>query len=909
MPDSTVSMPGAPWSHDIDAVLAELQVDRNGLTAEEAIRRLAIVGPNRLPEAKPPGLLRLFLRQFRDPFIYVLLAAVGVSLYLRDFTDAGFIAVVLLINATIGTFQEWHAQRSADALRKLVPQRTTVRRPVTGSSRMGDRQSAVEIDAELLVPGDMVQLVSGSRVPADMRLVEARGLRVDESLLTGESTAVEKTAAAVLASATVLADRCNMLHAGSIVTQGRALGVVTATGIHSEVGRLAGSLAGQDVAAPPLLVRMKSFTASVVAVLAIVLVMLSAIELLRGAEWTDIFLLSVALAVAAIPEGLPVAVTVALAVSTRRMAARNVIVRKLVAVEALGSCTVIASDKTGTLTVNELKAVRAWLPGKHEVVIHPGSEPGRAEIIGGGDGGFARLVETAVLCSEASLRKEGNNWLREGDTVDLAFLGLALDAGFPPGKIRSDWQWQAGLPYEPEQGYAAAIHRNIHGEQRISVKGAAERVLPMSAHAQPATGDVMRVVESYGRKGFRVLAVAGKSLRAGDEVVSCEAQLHDLDFLGLVCMIDPLRPEARDAVASCRSAGIRVCMITGDHPATALAIARELGMADSAEEVVTGRELYELRHDDAALTLRVNNASVFARVEPEQKLDIVERLERAGEFVAVTGDGVNDAPALRNAHVGVAMGRRGTDVARDASDLLLADDNFASIAAGVTEGRIAYRNIRKVIFLLVSTGAAEIAIFLLSQLAGLPLPLTAVQLLWLNLVTNGIQHLTLAFEPGEGDEMQRAPRRPDEPIFNRSMVERIVLSAATMGIVATGLFGFLLHAGFDVDSARNTTLLLMVLFENVQVFNSRSETTSVFRQSLLGNPLLLAGTVTAQLLHVLSMHLSLMQDVLGIAPVSLETWVACLLLAAVLLLAIELWKRIRASQLDAGYVNSSGALP
>jgi magnesium-transporting ATPase (P-type) len=883
-----------PQALPAEDVLATLRTTERGLSAAEAHARLARVGRNALPRVEPPGLATIVLRQFASPLIYVLLVAAAVSALLRDWADAGFIFAVLLINAAIGAFQEAGAQRSAEALRKLVSLRSLVERD----------GETYDVDATDLVPGDIVLLESGTKVPADLRLFDAHNLETDESLLTGESLPATKDAKASLGEDCRLADRTNMAFAGTMVISGRGRGVVVATGTATALGGIAASVLERAPTPPPLITRMERFTYRVALVIGVAALGLVVVSLLRGTPFGEVFVLAVALAVSAIPEGLPVALTVALAVATERMARRNVIVRQLVAVEALGSCTCIASDKTGTLTINRLTVRRVQFPDQPAwEVTGEGLGPEGTLVLPEGasrsdhEGILDRLCRAVVLPNEATVANRDGEWVGTGDPVDVALLVMARKAGVPWEEAKAAAPVVATIPYEPASKFAASLNRR--GERpRAAVKGALDALLTMcdrmatASRDVPILEDLLRAQETQlAGNGYRVLAVAdGEVALAPGERLTAD-HLRGLTLLGLVGMTDPLRPEARDAIDACRRAGIRVAMVTGDHTATALVIARDLGIASHRDDVVTGADLAEARESgEGALDLLCAGATVFARVEPQQKLDIVQALQRDGHFVAVTGDGVNDAPALHAAQVGVAMGKTGTDVARETADLIVTDDNFASVVAGIEEGRIAYGNIRKVIFLLISTGAAEIVLFMLALGWGLPLPLVAVQLLWLNLVTNGIQDVALAFEPAEGDELDRPPRPPREPIFNRLMLERVVLSAVVMGGLAFAAYRWLLGQGLTVEDARNATLLLMVLFENVQAFNSRSETRSVFTHSPLRNKLLLFGIVVALLVHVGAMYVPWLAGVLAIRPAPAAQWLPLLLAALVLLVAMEAYK-------------------
>ncbi|WP_237065007.1 cation-translocating P-type ATPase [Microbulbifer guangxiensis] len=885
-----------PW-HTLspEETTAALKTDPQGLSSAEVDRRLASYGINRLPAPRLPGFPRLFLRQFISPLIYVLLAAMVVSILVGKLADASFIGAILLVNALIGALQEYHAHRNAQALRKLMVSQAQVIRD--GESR--------ELDAENLVPGDLVVLASGDRVPADLRLLTAEGLEIDESVLTGESLPVDKDAQAICSLEAPVADRNNQCFAGSLVASGRARGLVTATGLQTEMGRLSLSLQTAEEVKPPLVQRIERFSKKLTIVLLFVVAMLAGIELLRDTPPLLIFMTVVALAVSAIPEGLPMALTIVLSVATRRMVRRHVIVRKLVAVESLGSCTVIAADKTGTLTRNQLTVSEVAFLDEETVRIddtggpvNEGAQRHKRRQHVDLHSRLGRLVRASALCNEAEMYPLENGELQAtGDTVDQALLMMAYVSGHTRLELLERYPLDTQVHYEPALGYAATMHREEKG-QLICVKGALEKLLPMCSLMAGADGDIpldenkaVAMMQELAQRGARVLAIAegrpaGLKTRSAEDLKN---HLHDLCLLGLVAMVDPLRPEATQAVSACKDAGIRVSMLTGDHPHTALSIARELGMADENSKPVTGPELDRAEQQGkSTVDALTAGANVYARVSPQQKLTIVQSLQRQGEFVAVTGDGVNDAPALRSAHVGVAMSQRGTEVAKASADLLLTDDNFASVVSGVEEGRIAYRNIRKVIFFLLSTGAAEVVLFILSTALGLPLPLTPVQLLWLNLVTNSVQSIGLALEPGEGDEMKMPPRPPRESLFDPLMLRRVILSGLVMGGLAFLTFVWLLERGWSVESARNSVLLLMVLFENVQVFNSRSETRSVFRHPLFSNPLLLLGTLAAQGLHIAAMYSPLMQTVLGVQPVSAGHWLTLLMIALLQLAAMEL---------------------
>jgi P-type Ca2+ transporter type 2C len=871
------------------SVLEKLDTTERGLMPAEAQRRLAEVGPNRLPQQPPPRWWQILGRQFQSPLIYILVVAAIVAAVAGDYKDAVFIALVLVINAAIGGYQEWKAEQSSRALQKLLHIRAAVQ-----------RGGAVhEVDAEEVVPGDIVWLESGNRVPADLRLLSTQGLEIDESLLTGESLAVSKAAQWIGDVSVPVADRLNLAYAASIVVRGRAKGVVVGTGTRTEVGKVAADVMSSTGGRPPLLDRMEKFSHAIayIVLLAVVVVSLMGI-LLHGYTIHEMFLFGVALAVSAIPEGLPAALTVALAVATTRMAKRGVIVRRLAAVEGLGSCTMIASDKTGTLTCNELTVREVRLADGTVLKVTGGGFSPQGEIRQGSDpvvaahhDQLAAAVRVVVLCNEGTLHQSDGQWAWHGDPTDIALLAMGLKAGVARESLLEACPQVSEIPFEPEYQFAATFNHTPDG-MRTFVKGAPERILEMCHWGGPAAERErwQRVAETMAAEGYRVLGLAEGTVAETSVVGQAPPQPSGLSFRGYVGMMDPLRAGVKEAVKHCHAAGIRVCMITGDHPVTALAISRELGLASDPDQVVSGADLAGKSPEEIRAAIR--RGRVFARVAPRQKLELVEAARAEGHYVAVTGDGVNDAPALRAANIGVAMGKSGTDVAREAAELVISDDNFATIVSGVEEGRVAYDNVRKVIYLLVSTGAAEVLLIAATFAAGtlLPLPFLPVQLLWLNLVTNGIQGIALAFEPAEAGVLRRKPRPPSEPIFDRLMIERTVVGAVTMASIGVGAFAWMIAHGWSEDQARNGLLLLMVLFENVHIGNCRSEYQSALRISPLRSPYLLAGAIVAFLIHVAAMHLPFMQSLLRAEPVSLQTWITMAALALSVFIALEVHK-------------------
>jgi len=889
-----------PWhAFEKKRIYTELKTSEKGLTPPEVEKRLKFYGKNQLPEGKKVTVWQIILRQLINPLIFILLAAAIASLVIGEAKDAVFIFLVIAINSALGAYQEFNAEKSASGLQKMMKFAARVRRD-------GKEE---EVPSEGVVPGDVVLLESGIKVPADMRLMETSGLEIDESFLTGESLAAQKQTG-TLQKKLGVAERTNMAFAGATVMKGRGWGVVVCTGVDTQAGKISQDVTESATAKPPLVMRMEKFIRQISILVIALSVILAVILRWQGMDLTAIFFFVVALAVSAIPEGLPVALTVALSIATKRMAKRNVIVRKLNSVESLGSCTVIASDKTGTLTVNEQTARIIALPnGKHYHISGEGYN-GKGRVTEKADGEtevdfrtvneLEKIGRIAVYANEASLTQENSHWKHHGDAMDVALLGMTYKLGIDPVQWRDERQSLGKIPYESERKFSAAFCRR-DDTVFIGMKGAAETVLDfcesMSVNGKtekPDKGRILKEANALAKKGYRVLAFAGGEYPGYEKKEVYEDEdIPPLTFYGLVGFIDPLRPEAVKSVEECHDAGIQVIMITGDHPETAGSIARELGIAHEGTPVVTGQMLSEAGSPDSpAFGELVSSTTVFARVSPSQKLDIVDVLIRDGEFVAVTGDGVNDAPALKRAHIGVAMGS-GTDVAREVGSMIVVDDNFSSIVAGVEEGRFAYDNVRKVIYLLISTGAAEVILFLASVLAGLPLPLLAVQLLWLNLVTNGIQDVALAFEGGEPGAMKRKPRHPDEKIFNPLMIKQTLTSSITMGAIVFGLWYWLnRHAGMDETHARDLILLLMVFMQNFHAFNCRSEKASTFRIPLKRNFILLFGVLGAQGLHILSMQLPFMQNILRIEPITFTEWLYILALAVPLVLVMELFKLV-----------------
>ncbi len=886
-----------------EEIFSELKTSEKGLKHEEVNKRIIYYGENKLPEGKKVSLMQIILHQLLNPLIFILVAAAVASVAIGEGKDAIFIFLVIFINSVLGTYQEFNAEKSASSLQKLMKIKARVRRD----------GKETEVLSEELVPGDIILIESGMKVAADMRLLEVSGLEIDESFLTGESIAAKKQIA-VLQENIGVAERTNMAFAGATVLKGRGMGVVVCTGVNTQVGKISQDVTESVSAKPPLVQRMEKFIKQVSIFIIVLSVFLGIILRLQGMEFTAIFFFVVALAVSAIPEGLPVALTVALSIATKRMAKRNVIVRKLTSVESLGSCTVIASDKTGTLTVNEQTAKIIQLPNSDRYNIKGQGYNGEGIVVDSQEKSIkdsenddiAKIARIAVFVNEGSLTKENDKWSYHGDAMDVALLGMSYKLGVNPEKWLTEEKPIGNIPYESERKFSASFY-NVNGSVFIGTKGAVETIIDfctsMSVNGEIKEIDKDKILadaEHIAKGGYRVLAFAsGEYLEYQKKEVYENEDIPSLTFHGLVGFIDPLRPEAKISVEQCREAGIKVIMITGDHPETAGTIARELAIADESIPVVTGQMLSNAgAHDSPAYEKLVASTTVFARVSPTQKLEIVDVLIRKGEFVAVTGDGVNDAPALKRANIGVAMGS-GTDVAKEVGSMIVVDDNFSSIVAGVEEGRFAFDNVRKVIYLLISTGAAEIILFLASIFAGLPLPLLAVQLLWLNLVTNGIQDVALAFEGGEPGAMKRSPRKPSEKIFNSFMINQTIVSGVTMGLVVFGLWHYLnTYTQMDQIHARDLILLLMVFMQNFHVFNARSERVSAFKVPIKRNIILVFGVIAAQGIHILSMQIPFMQNILRIEPITISEWLYILALAMPMILVMEVFKYFRRKKIN-----------
>ncbi|MDO6460956.1 cation-transporting P-type ATPase [Granulosicoccaceae sp. 1_MG-2023] len=869
-------------------LLAALDSSTDGLNSAAATQRLAEHGPNRLPQAKSHSPLMRFLEQFHNVLIYVLIGAGLITLLLGHAIDSAVIFGVVLVNAIIGFLQEGKAENALRAIGRMLS-------PTALVMRDGKQ---VSVDAESLVPGDIVLLQPGDRVPADLRLLKVNGLQIQESALTGESLAVAKQAAA-LAAGTVLGDRSCMAYSGTLVTRGQGRGVVVATGAATELGHISRLVSGVDKVTTPLLRQMAHFgNRLTAAILAIAALTFALGVWLRGYGADEMFLASVSLAVAAIPEGLPAIMTITLALGVQRMARRNAIIRKLPAVETLGAVSVICSDKTGTLTRNEL-TVRSIATAQadyelsgtgYDVSGSLSRVDGR--LSGEPDSTVTTLLRAGVLCNDTALERDGESWKVHGDPLEGALCIAAIKAGLDTNAERQRHPRLDVIPFDSSHKFMASLHRDKDAALLV-VKGAPERILDMCEQQATADGPQplqrevwLEKIDAMAAKGQRILAIASHTRRAECSALQFEEVQSGLVLQGLVGLLDPPREEAIAAIERCHQAGIRVKMITGDHAATALSIAGQLNLQNH-RRALSGQQLDEL--DDSALSAEVTDVDVYARVTPEHKLRLVKLLQAHGLIVAMTGDGVNDAPALKRADVGTAMGRNGTEAAKEAAEMVLADDNFASIGHAVEEGRTVYDNLRKAILFILPTNGGEALIILAAILFGFSeLPLTPVQILWVNMITAVTLALALAFEPAETDVMQRPPRTPDAPLLNRHLIWRIGFVSVVLMLGTFGLYLYALDRGIALDQARTIAVNTLVLFEIFYLFNSRYITAPVLNlRGLTGNRPVLLAIAVLLLFQLAFTYLPALQLLFGSSAISLTDWISSTLVASSVLFLVE----------------------
>ena len=846
-----------------------LKVDpEQGLSKADVEERRAIFGPNAIPEQRTRGPLRMFFGQFADFMIVVLMVAGLISGLLGDITDTIAIVVIVVLNAIIGFVQEYRAERAVAALRRLA----------SASAQVLREGQLNTIPASELVPGDLVMLEAGNVVPADLRLLDVARLKVEEAALTGESQPVEKVDVLLRELDSPLGDRTNMAYKGTVATYGRGAGIVIATGLNTELGKIAELLRQEKEAKTPLQQRLAKFGQRLALLVLAVCAIIFAVGLLRGEEPVLMLLTAISLAVAAIPEALPAVATVSLALGARRMVRKNALIRRLPAVETLGSVTFICSDKTGTLTQNRMRAEAFWVAGQRLDALRPESAP--------------RLARALLLNNDARPDAAGQ---LIGDPTEIALYEAAVSAGLEPARLSQESPRIDEIPFDSDRKRMTTLHLETDGHVAYT-KGAPESLLPCCV-SQWVDGQtqvldsapILAVAEQMAADGLRVLALAFRVFDQLPTDFSAEVIETELCFLGLVGLMDPPRPEAREAVALCQSAGITPVMITGDHPATARAIAMRLGIAEADSAVLTGAELAAMSLEE--FEKQVESVRLYARVAPEQKIKIVNALQDKGEFVAMTGDGVNDAPALRSANIGIAMGKIGTDVAREASHMVLLDDNFATIVGAVREGRRIFDNIRKFIKYTMTSNSAEIWTLFLAPFLGLPIPLLPIHILWINLVTDGLPGLALAVEPEERGIMDRSPRPPQESIFAGGMWQHILWIGLLMGGVSLFAQGWAYHTGSAHWQSMVFTVL--TLSQMGHVLAIRSERDSFFVQGPFSNLPLLGATMLTFALQMAVLYLPVLQPIFKTEALSLDELLLCLALSSIVFIAVEIEKWLR----------------
>ncbi|NOY16353.1 MAG: cation-transporting P-type ATPase [Gammaproteobacteria bacterium] len=881
-------------SKSIKAVLESLVTDPDGLSTKEVAHRLEKYGPNRLPEPKARGPLVRFFYQFHNVLIYVLIVAGAVTSILGHWVDASVIFGVVILNAVIGFVQEGKAENALRAIRQMLS-------PTAMVIRDGRK---ITLRAEELLPGDIVLLQSGDKVPADLRLFRVKGLQIQESVLTGESMAVEKTTDPV-AQEVVIGDRRCMAYSGTLVTHGQGSGVVVATGAQTEIGRISTLVSEVESVTTPLLRQMAQFGHWLTAaILGIALITFAFGSLVRNYALSDMFLAAVSLAVAAIPEGLPAIMTITLAIGVQRMAQRNAIIRRLPAVETLGAVTVICSDKTGTLTRNEMTvrliatATDLYELGGMGYDPHGTISLQNREVLPEECPILLEVLQAAVLCNDASLEQNNDEYRVHGDPMEGALLAAGLKAGLDIEAEAKQYPRTDLIPFESEHRFMATLHHSHTGDAFIFLKGAPERVLEMCSLQRTVDGNQpldrdywLTRIEEIAQQGQRVLAIAFKPVNHEQIELKFGDVENGMIMLGMFGLIDPPREEAIEAVQSCERAGIRVKMITGDHDVTARAIARQLKLVN-ADDVLTGQELESMSEDE--LKQRVQDVDVYARVNPEHKLLLVKLMQQQGLIVAMTGDGVNDAPALKRADVGTAMGRNGTEAAKEAAEMVLADDNFASIMRAVEEGRTVYDNLKKAILFILPTNGGEALIILAAILFGFQeLPLTPVQILWVNMVTAVTLALSLAFEPPEQNVMRRPPRDAHEAMLTPHLVWRVAFVSIILMSGTFGLFQWEMGQGVSIEHARTVAVNTLVMFEIFYLFNSRYITASVFNWAgLTGNRYVLISIGVLILFQLGFTYFPPMQTLFGTTAIGFKIWVHILLITSSVLFLVELEKYV-----------------
>ena len=848
------------WNISVDEIFKYFNSSKKGLTQEEALKRIKSNGKNLIPKAKKKTLFEIFIEQFKSPIILILFVSVILSIITKSYADSFFILAVIFINSIIGTYQEWKAEKDSQALQNLIRIRSKVIRD----------EVVKNIDSEDITLGDIVLLESGDKVPADLKLIETYELLVDESILTGESITKTKDAD-IQDEGGDLLDRKDLVYAGTIVIKGRAKGIVVGIGKNTEFGKIAKSVIEREETKSPLVVKMDKFTKQISLGFIILASLISIFLYIKGYAFSDILSTVVALTVSAIPEGLTIAMTIVLSIAASKMAKRNVIVKKLNAVESLGSCTRIATDKTGTLTANQQTAKKIVLPSGDMIYItgvgynDNGSYEAENSISNNSIKQMKEIAKLGILANEASLIYQNGKWKYHGDAIDIAFLALGYKM-----EIKKENHIIDMIPYESRLKYSSALYEE-NKQTNVAMKGGIEKVLEfcttMLYNNEIVKLDYSKIInqaDELSSQGFRVIGLAKKNNIKFQNDKFTQNDIPELTYMGMVAFVDPVREDVVNAIYECKKAGIGITMITGDYKLTAEAIAKRLEIED-----------------------------VYARVTPMDKLNIVEKLKGEGEIIAVTGDGVNDTPALKAADIGVAMGS-GTDIAKETGSMIIVDDNFSSIVHGIEEGRRAYSNIRKVIYLLLSTGFSEIILFIFSIIVGLPIPLLAIQFLWLNLISNGIQGDALAFERDIEDVMNKTSKRKKEVIFNKLLIMEISISSITMAVIEFAMYIYVIKTKqYDITMIRSLLLTLMVFIENIHIFNCRSENLSIFKIPIKNNIFLIASIIITTLIQILIVTNNSLASIFKLSVISGRQIIILLILTIPVIIVMEIFKLIK----------------
>ena len=860
-----------------EELFQHFQTDSIGLSNKEARRRLLRDGKNELPKKEKESIIKIFINELIDPIVMLLMIAIFSSILVGEIVDAIAIGMIILVDLIIGTYEENKANKTIESLEKLVPENSKVLRD----------EKEISIPSNELVIGDIIFLESGDKISADLRVIESHNLTVDESILTGESLPIEKNSKKLNNKDIPMSQQTNMLFAGTTVVTGRAKAVVVSIAKATEIGKIASTIQNTKEEKSPLTIRIEDFSRKISIVISILGILLAILLYIKNVPVDEILVSVIALAVSAMPEGLPLALTMALTIASNKMAKQKVVAKKLNSVESLGSCTVIASDKTGTLTVNEQTAKRIILPNGLEYIVEGSGYNVQGKVVGEKISNAKEIAKLGVINNEAKFSKEE----KIGDTIDLAFLVLGEKL-----KINvKDIEVLETIPYESQNKYSAVFYKE-NNKTYCTIKGSLETVLSFCKKANYLnkldSDKIYEQNEALSKEGYRVIALAVSDIKEQEEYK--ESNIKDLTFMGLVAFMDPVRKEAISAIQKCRMAGMKVLMITGDHPLTAFKIAKDLKLTKDFNEVTNGVEVEEyLNKAEPIFDDFVKTKKVFTRVTPLQKLKIVESLKRQGEFVAVTGDGVNDAPALRSANIGISMGS-GTDIAKETSKMIVLDDNFNSIVNGIEEGRVAYANIRKITYFLLSCGLAEILFFTLSIFLNLPMPLIAIQLLWLNVVTDGIQDIALSFEKKEDDIMKEDPRNPKESLFDKKLIEEILISGISIGLLVFILWYFLLKEWkIELPLARSYVMAFMIILQNIHTFNCRSEKKSVFSIPILSNKIFIVGIIGSLLLGLAVLEFKPLSVFLKTTPIPLPDLLKLLGLGFIILFIMESYKKIK----------------